>query len=565
MIGEVIEHYRVLEAVGRGGMGTVFKAIDINLDRLVAIKFLNTELRSDPDFVARFRHEARVQAVLNHPNVATLFDFLVWRDSPVAVMEFIEGETLADMIQRRGPIPAHIGLPIIKQALLGVAAGHRRGIIHRDLKPANLMINLEGVVKVTDFGIAKVQNAPGVTQASTRIGSSFYMAPEQILGRTVDARTDIYAMGVTLYELLSGRPPFEAKAQFEVETAHVREIPPEPTIHYPHIPQAAVQAVMRALAKDPADRFASAEEFIQALPDLQGVPYVGPTQKLSTTATPDVIPPIAPKATRPAFSTVALSPTVMPSDAPASNVAPPAASVASSVDADPPAVHGRNRATARRAAIAAGTSGLLAVVGIAYWVQRNPTVPSTASNPLPAVVAPAAEAPRASVPSAEPPPAEPPPVQPTPEPASPSDSGVPMAPSAAAPTGTAAHPQPVVSKDLSGLWTGVYTDNAGRAQLRVVDLDMHQSTAGDITGTLTYSTDSEPAAKCSLDKSNYSSDRKLLRLIVHCSNPNHSKYLNVPLDFADVDPRATALRGGRLEFHLADDISVNLKRRAKGV
>jgi len=544
VIGEVIEHYRVLEAVGRGGMGMVFKAIDINLDRIVAIKFLNTELRSDPDFVARFRHEARVQAVLNHPNVATLFDFLVWRDSPVAVMEFIEGETLGSMIQRRGPVPAHIGLPIIKQALLGVAAGHRRGIIHRDLKPANLMINLEGVVKVTDFGIAKVQNAPGVTQASTRIGSSYYMAPEQILGRTVDARTDIYAMGVTLYELLSGRPPFEAKAQFEVETAHVREMPPEPTIHYPHIPPAAVAAVMRALAKDPAERFASAEDFIQALPDLQGVPYVGPALKSTVSAPAGPIAPAAtPKPTRPAFSTVAMAPTGAPPAGVPPEAPPPIAAPPAAIVQDPTAVHGRNRSTARRAVIAVGiTCAVLVAVGIALWVERSPTVAVQLV-----------------------------PVQPAPEPPSPSDPGVSPAPAepapatAPAPAETAPRPQTAVNKDLSGLWTGVYADNAGRAQLRVVDLDIHQSTAGDITGTLTYATDSEPSAKCSLDKSSFSPDKKLLRLIVHCSNPNHSKYLNVPLDFADVDPRATALHGGRLEFHLADDISVNLKRRARGI
>jgi hypothetical protein len=128
----------------------------------------------------------------------------------------------------------------------------------------------------------------------------------------------------------------------------------------------------------------------------------------------------------------------------------------------------------------------------------------------------------------------------------------------------APHSNIAADKDLTGVWTGVYADNAGRAQLRVVGLEMHQSTAGDITGTLTYATDSEASAKCSLEKSNYSPDRKLLRLIVHCSNPNHSKYLNVPLDFAGVDPGATALRGGRLEFHLADEISVNLTKHSNG-
>ena len=276
MIGETIEHYKILETVGRGGMGVVYKAIDLNLDRIVAVKVLSAELRDDPEFVQRFRQEARVQASLNHPNIAILFDFLVWNSSPVTVMEFIDGETLQHRLQNGAPIPAHLGLPIFVQALRGVAAGHRRGIIHRDLKPANLMITNEGVVKVTDFGIAKMQSSTGLTQFSTRVGSSSYMSPEQILGRPVDVRTDIYAMGVTLYEMLCGRPPFQARTSFELESAHVRDTPLPPIAYYPQIPRQAVDAVMRALSKEPNERFATAGEFIQALPDLHGIPFVDP-------------------------------------------------------------------------------------------------------------------------------------------------------------------------------------------------------------------------------------------------------------------------------------------------
>src|SRR3569833_1026862 len=207
VIGSLLNQYRQNEVVGEGGMGVVYRAHDLNLERTVAVKILSATLREDPEFIARFRQEARIQAGLNHPNIATLFDFFVWIDTPVAVMEFITGETLRTMVDRGGPIPAHIALPIFVQALRGVAAGHKRGIIHRDLKPSNLMITDEGVVKITDFGIAKVRSKTSMTRVSTREGSASYTAPQQTLGRPADENTDISAMGGTLYEPPTGRPP----------------------------------------------------------------------------------------------------------------------------------------------------------------------------------------------------------------------------------------------------------------------------------------------------------------------------------------------------------------------
>ena len=294
MIGELIDHYRVLELVGRGAMGVVYKALDVNLDRQVAIKVMSVEARSDPDFVERFRQEARMQGALNHPNVALLFDYFVHNNVPVAVMEFIDGESLEQLIRRRGPIPAHESIPIFKQALRGVAAAHRAGIIHRDLKAANLMITKDDIVKVMDFGIAKRQGATGATKASTSIGSPLYMAPEQILGRAVDCRTDVYALGITLYQLLSGQPPFNprGKTEYSVLNAHVNDLPEPPTVYCRDIPQPIVDAVMRSLAKEPDARFQSADDFMRALPDVRApgaaapqahptgtvaIPRVGPT------------------------------------------------------------------------------------------------------------------------------------------------------------------------------------------------------------------------------------------------------------------------------------------------
>jgi hypothetical protein len=287
MIGEIIDHYRVLELVGRGAMGVVYKALDLTLERPVAIKVMSAEARNDPDFVERFRQEARLQAALNHPNVALLFDYFVHDGAPVAVMEFIDGESLEQLIRRRGAIPPHESIPLFKQALRGVAAAHRAGIIHRDLKAANLMITTDGIVKVMDFGIAKRQSATGATKASTSIGSPLYMAPEQILGRAVDCRTDVYALGITLYQLLSGQPPFNprGKTEYSVLNAHVNDLPEPPTVHCRNIPQPLVDAVMRSVAKEPDARFQSADDFMRALPDVPApnaaAPLVGPSDTVA--------------------------------------------------------------------------------------------------------------------------------------------------------------------------------------------------------------------------------------------------------------------------------------------
>jgi eukaryotic-like serine/threonine-protein kinase len=265
MIGTQISQYRLIEKLGEGGMGVVYKGIDTLLDRVVAIKLISSERADNDEILQRFKSEAKVQATLSDHNIATLYSYLVWEGRAVMVMEFIEGETLQQMVARRGPIPAEVAVPLFKQALLGVGAAHRRGIVHRDIKPANIMVSREGLVKVMDFGIAKVLGVTGTTRTNLQMGTAWYMAPEQVLNRPVDARTDIYALGVTLYELLSGQVPFRADSEYEVLSSHVQRVPELPTAHYPHIPQACVAAVMRALAKEPEKRFASTEDFSAAL------------------------------------------------------------------------------------------------------------------------------------------------------------------------------------------------------------------------------------------------------------------------------------------------------------
>ncbi|MGO9992775.1 MAG: serine/threonine-protein kinase [Steroidobacteraceae bacterium] len=564
MIGETIEHYRILELVGRGGMGSVYRAIDINLDRAVAVKILNAEIRNDVDFIERFRHEARVQAVLNHPNIATLFDFLIWRDSPVAVMEFIEGETLQAMIARRGPVPAHISLPLFKQALIGVAAGHRRGIIHRDLKPANLMVNIEGIIKITDFGIAKIQNSSGLTKVSTRIGSASYMAPEQIQGLPVDIRTDIYALGITLYELLAGRPPFLSKVLFELEMAHVHDIPVPPTAHYPHIPQAAVDATMRALAKDPNDRFGSVEEFLRALPDLYGVPYVGSTA--ADSALPGVTQPVAALHSPAAGSVYQAQST---NDPAASSI--PTAGVQTQLRISQTA-ESVDRGPAKKAPIAAASAFVVVLAAAAFiWFRENPRMDTNlplakVSHPPTTEVSNAISTPLRAATEAQNQTIE---QRPSPLPIELDRPKLP--PPQTSPTRTArersAVPPPVRAAmsgfvNFSGLWTGGASDTAGHEKLRIVGLKIKQ-VGEDISGTLTYQADSDGGGTCDLIRgSKYQTTTRRLELLIHCDKPNHPDLLNVPLDFEDVDLRTNALSGGHP--YRKQDISVNLER-AKGI
>jgi serine/threonine-protein kinase len=182
MIGTQLANYRIEERVGEGGMGVVYRAIDVNLDRPVAVKFLSSELSRDPSLIERFQTEARSQANLNHTNIATLYNFLKVDDNWLIVMEYVDGENLEQMIRRRGVIQYPESIPLFKQMLLGIGFAHRTGIIHRDIKPANIMINNHGIVKVMDFGIAKALSGRKLTRTGVSVGTVAYMSPEQIRG-----------------------------------------------------------------------------------------------------------------------------------------------------------------------------------------------------------------------------------------------------------------------------------------------------------------------------------------------------------------------------------------------
>src|SRR5438105_5027445 len=261
MIGQVVGNYKIEQKLGEGGMGAVFRGVDMMLEREVAIKFLRPELSSQPQVVERFRSEAVTLAKLNHPNIATLYTLLRQGDSFFMVLEFVRGSTLDTVIQQRGAIPSEHAIPLFCQMLDGIQHAHDFGIIHRDINPANMMLTEKGTLKVLDFGIARILGTARMTRQGNIIGTIEYMSPEQVRGFETDARSDIYSLGMLLYEMLTGRCPFDMQNEFELMKAQIEQFPLPPRQLNPAIPEVVEQAIWRSIQKDPAQRFQSASEF----------------------------------------------------------------------------------------------------------------------------------------------------------------------------------------------------------------------------------------------------------------------------------------------------------------
>jgi beta-lactam-binding protein with PASTA domain len=267
--GTVIDgRYEVLQRVGSGGMADVYLASDQLLGRKVAVKVLHHRFAEDQEFVERFRREASSAAGLSHPNVVSVFDRGEWDGTYYIAMEYLPGRTLKAIVRERGPLPPAAAIDIVVQILRAARFAHRRGVIHRDLKPHNVILDEEGRAKVTDFGIARA-GASDMTLTGSIMGTAQYLSPEQAQGHAVTESSDIYAIGVVLYELLAGKVPFEGETAVTIALAHISKEPPPPSQVNPAVPQALDAIVLRALRKDPAQRYQSADELIAALEEVR--------------------------------------------------------------------------------------------------------------------------------------------------------------------------------------------------------------------------------------------------------------------------------------------------------
>jgi hypothetical protein len=267
MIGELVANrYELLEVVGTGGMSTVYRALDTLLERNVALKLLHPHYGDDAEYVERFRREARSVAQLSHPNIVTVIDRGEDDGQQYIVFEYIDGESVKQLVDRTGPLPARRVIELGLQMADALAFAHQHGLVHRDVKPQNVLVTEDGEAKVTDFGIARSLDVEhGVTQTGTVLGTSNYLSPEQARGQTVTPATDVYSLGVVLFELLTGEVPFPGENFVAVAMKHINEPPPSLLEKRPDVPMRLVYAVERALAKDPADRFPTMDSFAAEL------------------------------------------------------------------------------------------------------------------------------------------------------------------------------------------------------------------------------------------------------------------------------------------------------------
>lgn len=295
LIGKTIGQYRIVEQIGLGGMATIFKAYQPSIDRYVAVKILPRHLARDPNFVKRFEQEAKSIAALEHPHILPVHDFGTDQGYNYMVMRYVEGGTLTDLMGRN--LSYERVAEIVGNIAKALDYAHRQGVVHRDIKPSNVLIDKHGAELLTDFGIAKVledSESTKLTSAGSILGTPAYMAPEQAEGKSVDGRTDLYSLGVVLYELLTGQPPYQAETPLAIVLKHLHDPLPPPRTIKPGIPEAMERIVLKAMAKNPAERYQTAAEMAQALKQaLAEMGKSAPTGVISSPHT-DRIPVSAP-------------------------------------------------------------------------------------------------------------------------------------------------------------------------------------------------------------------------------------------------------------------------------
>jgi serine/threonine-protein kinase len=276
-VGEALGDHRIVELIGAGGMGQVYRAEHMITGRYEALKAVLKESADDPDIGARFLREIRVHASLNHTNIVAVYNAFWHGDDLVLAMEYVDGEPL-DRLLKLGPMPLSRAVDIACQTLQALSFAHGRGVTHRDVSPTNILVNNRGTVKLMDFGLAIQPTDLRLTQSGVPVGSLAYMAPEQVRnGADADFRSDIYSMGIVLYQMLTGKRPFVSENGFEIMKAHIEKAPPPLRQWAAHIPESVEAIVMKALEKNPDARFASAEAFRKALHET-----VNPTNTFTT-------------------------------------------------------------------------------------------------------------------------------------------------------------------------------------------------------------------------------------------------------------------------------------------
>lgn len=261
--------YEVLEQIGAGGMAIVFKAKDLLLNRVVTIKVLREQFVTDEDFIRRFRREAQSAASLSHPNIVSIYDVGKDGDTEYIVMEYVEGRNLKEIIREYAPLSADQAINLARQITGAIQNAHENHIIHRDIKPHNILVTTDGVVKVTDFGIARAVSSATVTHTGDIVGSVHYLSPEQAKGIQSNERSDIYSLGIVLYELLTGKVPYDGETPIAIALKHLQQDPEPPSRLNPRISRDFEAVIMRAIAKSPEQRYSSAKELLEDLNNIQ--------------------------------------------------------------------------------------------------------------------------------------------------------------------------------------------------------------------------------------------------------------------------------------------------------
>ncbi len=287
-VGQVFDkRYRIIKVIGIGGMAVVFEATDLLMRRNVAVKMLKDDINNDTQAVKRFINESKAVAMLSHPNIVNIFDISVKDNLKYIVMELVEGITLKNYILKKGVLSFHEMINITEQILLALDHAHQKGIVHRDIKPQNIMMLKNGVIKVADFGIAKLPNAETVTMTDKAIGTVFYISPEQASGKQIDRRSDIYSLGVTMYEMATGKLPFVADSPVTVAIMQVKNRPRPPRELNPQLPIGLEQIIMGAMEKSPDNRFQSAAQMLRHVAQVKNNPRTVFKMPKNDTSSPD--------------------------------------------------------------------------------------------------------------------------------------------------------------------------------------------------------------------------------------------------------------------------------------